>query len=71
VATQKRVVKIGEEVYFRSPRKFFGKPKRLFKILGTFKNFPKKKVPVKNPMDGLTCPTKFITIYKGGLLPAT
>jgi hypothetical protein len=47
VATQKRVVKIREEVYFKTPRKFFAKPKRLFKILETLEKFWKKKVPVK------------------------
>jgi hypothetical protein len=53
VATQKRVVKIGEEKSFRTHRKFFGKPKRLFKILETLEKIFQKKSPCqKNHMDG-------------------
>jgi hypothetical protein len=42
---KKKVVKIGEEILFKSTQNFLENPKRFFKILGTF---PKKKVPAKS-----------------------
>jgi hypothetical protein len=47
VVIEKRVVKMREEILFKSPQKFFGKPKRTFPNFGNFEKFSKKKVHAK------------------------